>query len=862
MNEDKKALKQIVKNSFRANKTRNIFVVIALILTGILFSGLFTLCLNMKSISEEQTMRMVGTTAHVSYSKLSRDEYARISEHKSIRDFSYSIYLAKLENVELSKRDTELRYIEAKDAEWSFQKPEHGRLPEKENEIATDTLVLKLLDVEPEIGKTITLKYRIGEQEYEQEYILSGYWEGDEVKTASQCFISKAMADKLLIHFDEQKAKESLETNEQIGLLTANVFFDSAINLQQKAEQTAIESGCDLETIKIGVNWGYINAGINSSNITTILAVLLLVVLLIITGYFIIYNIFSIAVKREIHFYGLLKALGITAKQIRRILWNQILYLSMIGIPIGLVLGYIIGISLTPALIASQGNKNTEVINYLKVNPWIFIGAAAFSFLTVAFSVRKPNKIASSVSPIEALRFDDETVNLKLKGSGKGSSFSIAKMAKANTKRSGKRLVFVSLSLALSIVILNSVYTVTSGFSVDKYLSKVVETDFAVGNAKLFTQRQDFSDVNAGVKPEFIEYISGQAGIEDSGACYFSYGSQILNDDFQKRYDEYFNENYIQQANEAYRRVLEQSIHDTKENGYTLALNLYGLDKFPMSYLKIVEGTLDIEKLEAGNYAVISKDTVNPNSSFYHVGDKITCIVDYEGNPHEEEFEVLAIVEDLPVGLSTQQTGLSCSSTTAYISSQQFKEKITVPLCYEYVVNVSDAEQWDMEQALKQYTEYTDTEMDYVSKLKYMDEFHGMINSYRLIGVTLVIVIAVIGIVNLINVFVTSLLERRNEIATLQAIGMTENQLKYMLVMEGERYISIAAFISIVLSVCCSLVIKRIIEDIFWFFEYHFTLVPAVGLIAVYVTIAVFFPIIMYHNMKKSSLIERMTVRG
>lgn len=96
-------------------------------------------------------------------------------------------------------------------------------------------------------------------------------------------------------------------------------------------------------------------------------------------------------------------------------------------------------------------------------------------------------------------------------------------------------------------------------------------------------------------------------------------------------------------------------------------------------------------------------------------------------------------------------------------------------------MNVSDAEQWNMEQALKQYTEYTDTEMDYVSKLKYMDEFHGMINSYRLIGVTLVFVIAVIGIVNLINVFVTSLLERRNEIATLQAIGMTENQLKYIM---------------------------------------------------------------------------------
>jgi len=860
MDKDIRTLRTIARNSFKANKTRNIFVIIALVLTGILFSGLFTLCINMKTISEEQTMRIVGTTAHASYSRLSREEYSRISKNENIKDASYSIYLAKVDNKELSKRDTELRYIEKKDAEWSYQNPKEGRLPVKENEIATDTIVLKMLNIEPKIGSKITLKYEINSKEYVKEYVLSGYWEGDEVKTASQCFVSKVMADQLLAGFDEVRAKNSLETSDQIGLLTANVFFDSTINLKEKAEQAAIQSGCDLEKIKIGVNWGYLNAGINSSNITTICFILLLLLLLMITGYFIIYNIFSISVKREIHFYGLLKALGITSTQIRKILWNQIFKLSVIGIPLGLLVGYLIGISLTPILLDSQGGEHLEAAKYLSINPWIFIGATVFSFLTVIFSVRKPNKIASNVSPIEALRFEDEIVNLKPGGKRGKNSFSIAKMARANIKRSGKRMVLVSLSLALSIVVLNSVYTIISGFSIDKYLSKRVETDFAVGNSKLFTQKQDFSDNTSGVKQELIDLVCSQPGIKNSGACYFTYGSQILGGDFQTKYDEYFSSSYIQQTNESYHRVLEQSIEDIKANGYSLSVNLYGLDEFPMSYLKIVDGTLDYKKMEDGNYIVLNQDNINSGNSLYQIGDRVSFVVDYEGTPHEEEFEVIAIVEDLPTGLSTQQTSLSCTTTTAYISSKQFKEKITNPLCYEYVMDVNDAEQENMEQVLKKYTEFADTEMGYSSKMKLMDEFYTMIKSYEVIGISLVLIIAVIGIVNLINVLLTSLIERRNEIAILQALGMTEKQLKYLLTMEGECYILNASFISIVVSVFCSFLIKKIIEDIFWFFDFKFTILPVIFLIVIYIVITAVLPVVIYSYINKGSIVERLKI--
>lgn len=150
--------------------------------------------------------------------------------------------------------------------------------------------------------------------------------------------------------------------------------------------------------------------------------------------------------------------------------------------------------------------------------------------------------------------------------------------------------------------------------------------------------------------------------------------------------------------------------------------------------------------------------------------------------------------------------------------------------------------------------------MGYSSKIKLMNEFNTMINSYRIIGLSLVVIIALIGIVNLVNVFMTSLLERRKEIATLQAIGMTENQLKYMLIMEEERYITIASIISIITSIICSLLIKQIIEKVFWFFDFRFTLIPAFALIGIYIIIGIIFPIIMYYGTKRNSITERIKV--
>lgn len=83
-------------------------------------------------------------------------------------------------------------------------------------------------------------------------------------------------------------------------------------------------------------------------------------------------------------------------------IYGQAGRLSLIGIPVGLLIGYLLGAVLVPVMITGTAVKAKTA-----VNPYIFTGSALFAYLTVLISCRKPAKIAGKVSPVEALRYTD-----------------------------------------------------------------------------------------------------------------------------------------------------------------------------------------------------------------------------------------------------------------------------------------------------------------------------------------------------------------------------------------------------------------------------------------------------------------------
>ena len=81
-------------------------------------------------------------------------------------------------------------------------------------------------------------------------------------------------------------------------------------------------------------------------------------VLVFASGYLIIYNIFQISVASDIRFYGRLKTLGTTKRQLKKMIYGQANRLSLIGIPIGLVIGYLLGAVLVPVMITGTTGRS------------------------------------------------------------------------------------------------------------------------------------------------------------------------------------------------------------------------------------------------------------------------------------------------------------------------------------------------------------------------------------------------------------------------------------------------------------------------------------------------------------------------
>lgn len=805
----------------KANKLRNIFAVVAIVLTTLLFTSLFTIGIGIKESLEKEIMRQSGGSAHGTFKYLNEEELNKIKVHPLIKDFGYSIMVSNGENKEFLKHHTEVRYATDKEAEMYFCYPTTGKMPQKENEVVTSTKVLDLLGIPHEIGKIIKLDYSVQGQKRSKELVLSGFYESDKASQFSMIWVSKPFIDKELAGIE---LKNKNFTSQDSGYINLDVMFRNSIYIEENLDKVLKDSGYSSEEgaqnyIPTGVNWAYMSTDSNSEMILPILAISLLIIL---TGYLIIYNIFQISVIKDIRDYGLLKTIGTTPRQIKKIIRNQAFLLSFIGIPIGLVLGFVIGNLLMPSIMNTSNLKKA----YISFNPIIFIGAALFSLITVYISCKKPGKIAASVSPVEAVKYTEILMKTgkKIRKSIDGTK--VYKMALYNIQRNRKKTIIVILSMSLSLILLNSVYTFINSFSMDKVVSKSFVSDFLVGHANYFNVAKQFYTNTDVVSESLINNIRDLNYYKDGGRIYYS--------------------------------IDEDSISNNNE---TRNIQLYGADDFPISQMEVLEGNIDKEKLKSGNY-IFEAIQPDDNGKFhmekakYDVGQKVSLNF---GDGNAKQYEVMA-----KVGVKHSMTvRYSCSEDDEFypqmiLPSNEFCKMVKEPLTMTYMYNVDKESLGEAEEFIKNYTDNVEPEMSYESKKIYIDGFNGLKNMFMLVGGALSIVVGVIGVVNFINSILTSIISRQREFAMLQSIGMTTKQLKNMLSFEGVFYAGATILVSFILGSIISLEVVSAIAKQIWFCKYNFVIFPLVISAPILLLFGVIIPLIAYKSSNKKSVVERL----
>ena len=168
-------------------------------------------------------------------------------------------------------------------------------------------------------------------------------------------------------------------------------------------------------------------------------------------------------------------------KQVKELINLQALWLSGIGIPLGLLIGFFVGKATLPLVMDTVSTEYDNLAVGVDPSPVIFLGAAALTALTVFISTRKPIRIAADTPPIEAYRFVEKNTGRK-KARRRSLDARLTRMAWGNLGRNKRRTAFIMLSLALCIILLNSVGIAAASFDIEKQVDYMIRTDFGVVN--------------------------------------------------------------------------------------------------------------------------------------------------------------------------------------------------------------------------------------------------------------------------------------------------------------------------------------------------------------------------------------------
>ena len=133
-----------------------------------------------------------------------------------------------------------------------------------------------------------------------------------------------------------------------------------------------------------------------SSSGSVIAMVILLVFFIIGSGYLLIYNVLYISISKDTRFYGLMKTLGTTQKQIKSLVKNQAVKFACIGIPIGILLATAVSFGIVP-FVLNEGFEQGKSMMDAEVffHPSIYILSILFSAVTVWIACNAPAKAAA-----------------------------------------------------------------------------------------------------------------------------------------------------------------------------------------------------------------------------------------------------------------------------------------------------------------------------------------------------------------------------------------------------------------------------------------------------------------------------------
>lgn len=812
---------KLAKEILNANKSRRNILLIAITLTSILFTSIFSVGLGLVKSMELQTMKVVGTTSHGVFKELSNSDIEILSKDKDIKEFSVRKMIGILENDKIS---AELSYQDKNGFDWSLVDDVEGKIPEKLNEAFIDISTAKKLGYRGELGENIEIPFNI-EKPYTGEiierktdgFIISGTFKSpiDSNVGVGRIYLSKAYADTL---------------NLPDKIYDMEVMLKNSFNIKEKLVKIADRNGYKIvdspgnvsnKELRIGVNFAYLLSGNGNFDFMIFLPALFLLILVMLAGFLIINNIFKISVNEDINLIGLLKTLGMTRPQIKKLLHLESLIITIPSV----IIGNIIGISLGKIILNRIFSTNvmlTDIKLSIISLILIIIFSAIFTLLTVFLSVMNSARYASKISPIDASGYNDAEIKKKYKS----DNISLAKLAIRQVFSNKFRFISIVLSMSLSAVILNSFLTYTGNIDLEKGVSDVIATDYNVASPKYF--RYMYLGKENSLSRSIVEEIEKQKGFTGGGAIY--------SNGFKSSYPH---------------------IKIEKEK---IAPVLFGMDDYLIKKQNITQGNFDLEKWKSGNYIIIAERTNNVSS--YQIGDKFTMNI----KDKTKEVEVLAKINyNFSNGLryypiihedEHDDTSTVLSLEYIYMPTFSYNEFTGDEGIMSYGFDVENSEKENFDNLLKSFE--NDPDFSYDSRDLQIKSFKDFKNLIKFVGYSLSAVLFLISVLNFINIMATEILKNMVYLSILEAIGMTKKKIKSYLVKKNLLYSIFSFIFSIIFMILVNhFIMEDFIKSTKWT-SFKFVILPLIIVNLANIIIGILFTRKFYESHSNNSLVERI----
>ena len=858
----KNMLSVLAGRSFRASKMRNLIAVLAIMLTAILFTTVTTIGMGAMD-SMTLTMQMQkGSRSDGDFRNMTSEQYEALADADFIKEYGLRMPVGFLTNT--NRTNVEFDVLDETQADLTFCAPSHGNIPQTENEIVTSDAALRDLGVEPEVGATVTIAFTAHGQEYQMDMVVSGWFEATNDQI-SMMWAGTAFRDAHPDIFEYTYDKDRVMT----GTYYSDFIATSTVGLQENLDNWVSQMGGNPDASSSDTLSAAVNTMTNPTmEPTTIFMGAVIIILFVFCGYLLIYNVFDIAVMQEIRRYGLYRTVGMSKRQVKKLINRQALWLSCIGIPLGLLVGYFIGKAALPKIMNIFSSEYESVAVNVEPSPIIFVGAAVLAAFTVFLSTRKPVRVAANIPPIEAFRYVEAATGKRtMKKSTAGTS--LPRLAWSNLGRNKRRSIFIVISLTLCVVLLNCVGIAADSVDIEKQVSYTIRTDYVVVNSASTNGMEGFTLREQALPNDVMEAINTQPGVTEASAVY---------------------KNTLDDANITYGFPMKVvSTEEAAETGVPFVItdmglnfnlgadgrpicNVYGMEETALSRMDIQEGETDThvlyEQMENGAGVLLgvqadrSTMKIDGNLDPLEIGDVITV---YKDGKAIMELPVLA---KAAINGDDQETGYTANGPYTvgadglflYLPSSIYEKIYDEPSIYKYSFNVDENERTNMTVFLENYITQVDTSLNYLSADSARENAQATRTMLQFVGGLIGIIFGVAGVLNLTNTIITTILARRHEFATMQSIGMTTKQLTQMMIWEGVYYAIGACIVGLILSMVLAFTVVRVLTGSIWYFTFHFTLLPAIIPCVVLLIVAAIVPVIALKVFNKGSIIEKLRV--